>query len=433
MKIYNWNTLSNLKKQSILRRPPLPTKDNIKIIQTIIQEVKNQGDQALVDLTKKYDHIALDKFEVTQDEIQLAFYEVNVEAKRAILFAKEQIERHHEKQVPENLSINSYPGVLCERQVRPIERVGLYIPGGTAPLISTVLMLAIPAQIAECKLRILCTPPNQEAKINPHILVAATLCGISHIYKLGGAQAIAAMAYGTNTIPKVEKIFGPGNSWVTEAKLLVSQDPQGASIDMPAGPSELMVIADSHANIQYVAADLLSQAEHGVDSQVMLVTPCEKLANDIENVINAQLKELPRANIAKQSLSQSRSILVNDITQAISVSNAYAPEHLILQVENAKKYVPLIENAGAVFLGPWTPETLGDYVMGSNHVLPTYGYARSFSGLSILDFIKFISVQSVNREGFEKLAPYAEKLAELKGLDAHRKAVALRLAEMVES
>jgi histidinol dehydrogenase len=306
---------------------------------------------------------------------------------------------------------------------------GIYVPGGTAPLISTVLMLGVPAQMAECPLRILSTPPNQDGSISPSILFAAKLCGIQNVFKVGGAQAIAAMAYGTQTIPKVDKIFGPGNSWVTQAKMQVSQDAFGSAIDMPAGPSEVMIIADDESNCDYVAADLLSQAEHGPDSQVLLITLSESFAIKTRQALIRQLAMLPRMQIAKQALENSSMIIVSTLEEAIEISNAYAPEHLILQIRNAKKYIPIIKNAGSVFIGPWTPETLGDYVTGANHVLPTNGYARSYSGLSVLDFMKFISFQTVTQQGLANIGPYAEKLAALEGLSAHKNAVSLRLKE----
>ncbi len=428
MKIYNWNQLSKDEQRQVLARPLLKDKENIRVkTQEIIDSVKVHGDQTLRELTAKYDGAQIAQLQVTAEEFQQAAEQIDPAARTAIEFAKKQIETNHQAQLPYIQKIETCTGVLCERQARPIERVGLYIPGGSAPLVSAVLMQAVPAQIANCPLRILCTPPDASGTINPYILLAAELCGIKQVYKVGGAQAIAAMAYGTESIPKVDKIFGPGNAWVTQAKILVSQDAKGASIDMPAGPSEVMVIADAQANPIFVAADLLSQAEHGVDSQVMLITLSAAFAQQVERCLQTQLEKLPRRAIAQQALLNSRTIIADDIKQAIMINNYYAPEHLILQVENPEQFISSIQNAGAVFLGPWSPETVGDYVTGSNHVLPTYGYAKTFSGLSVTDFMKFINFQTVTRAGLEIIGPFAEKLAEIEGLDAHKNAVSLRL------
>lgn len=428
MKIYNWNDLSTCKKKDILLRPFQMETKNIKDqVTNIINQVKQGGDNTLIKLTERYDQVALTNLKVTAEELTKADKAVSFNAKETIAFAKRQIEANHILQLPKSQIVETCEGVVCERQSRPIECIGLYIPGGSAPLVSTVLMLGVPAEIAGCTVRILCTPPNSKGEIDPHLLVAARLCGIQSIYKIGGAQAIAAMAYGTETIPKVDKIFGPGNRWVTQAKMQIFADPQGAGIDMPAGPSELMVIADENANSEFIAADLLSQAEHGVDSQVMLVTLSEQFALKVESEVKKQLQKLPRRDIATQSLANSRVIIANNISEAIEISNAYAPEHLILQVDEADKYMSNITNAGAVFLGKWTPETVGDYVTGSNHVLPTYGYARHYSGLSVIDFMKFISFQRVTRQGLERIGHYAEALSDIEGLTAHKQAVSLRL------
>ncbi len=431
MKIVQWKNLSPLEQKNILLRPRLSENEALKKgVKDIIQKVRSGGDQALLKLTEIFDRVTLANLEVSEEEFENAFAFIESDARAAIEFAKAQIEINHSIQLPRNSKVQTCEGVICERQARPIDRVGLYIPGGSAPLISTVLMLALPAKIANCPLRILCTPPNSKGEVDPNILVAAKLCGIQSVYKVGGAQAIAAMAYGTESIPKVDKIFGPGNRWVTQAKILVSEDASGASIDMPAGPSELMVIADEKANAEFVAADLLSQAEHGPDSQVMLISLTESFAELVRAAIMPLVHENPRAEIIKQSLQHSQIILAANLAEAISISNLYAPEHLILQVENPQQYVKDIQNAGAVFLGEWAPETVGDYVTGSNHVLPTYGYARNYSGLSVLDFMKFISVQTVTKEGLEKIGPFAEKLAALEGLHAHKYAVSLRLSEV---
>ncbi|HEV2614239.1 MAG TPA: histidinol dehydrogenase [Gammaproteobacteria bacterium] len=412
-----------------LARPLLSENSDIaQKVGEIIQAVRVGGDNVLIDLTEKFDGVKLAELQVSPAE----FENINIsdESKNAIIFAKNQLEINHATQLPKPQKIQTCEGVICERQARPIDRVGLYIPGGTAPLISTVLMLAVPAQIAGNGLKILCTPPNKQGQTDPHILFAAQLCGIETVYKIGGAQAIAAMAYGTESIPKVDKIFGPGNRWVTQAKQLVSQDSEGAAIDMPAGPSEVMVIADDEANPAFVAADLLSQAEHGVDSQVILIALSEQFIGRVRSALESQLEKLSRKNIIIQALTHSRMIVAENINQAINISNNYAPEHLILQINHPEKYTDKISNAGSVFLGPWAPETIGDYVTGSNHVLPTYGYAKNYSGLSVLDFMKFISFQSVTKSGLVKMGPYAEILSSIEGLDAHKNAVSLRLAEL---
>ncbi len=415
-------------KKISLTRPALSKNNSIQEkTKEIISEVRLKGDKALFQFTEKFDQVKLKNLTVSISEINDAEKKINSKEKDAILFAKKQIEKNQFAQLPKNIMLTVNEGVTCERQARAIQRVGLYIPGGSAPLVSTLLMLAVPATLAQCPEIILCTPPDKKGEINPAILFAANCCGISSIYKIGGAQAIAAMAYGTKTIPKVNKIFGPGNAWVTQAKILVSENPEGASIDLPAGPSELMVIADNEANECFVAADLLSQAEHGADSQVTLIALSQSFALNVIREIKKQINNLPRKNIIKKSLTKSRIILVNTIEQAIEISNAYAPEHLILNCTQPEKYKSLIQNAGAVFLGAWSPETVGDYVTGSNHILPTYGYARCYSGLSVTDFMKFISFQTVTLPGLKIIGKYAEKLAEIETLDAHKNAVSLRL------
>jgi histidinol dehydrogenase len=428
MKIYNWNQLSEAEQQKVLQRPSLSTDNSIKEkTQDIINQVILNSDAALKELTARYDRVNLNQLQTSLAEFEEANAQINEFNMAAIKFAYKQINTFHAAQLMQSEVIETYPGIYCERQSRPIARVGLYVPGGTAPLISTLLMLAIPAQIAGCPLKILCTPANSNGKLDPNLLVAAKLCGIEHIFKVGGAQAIAAMAYGTKSIPKVDKIFGPGNSWVTQAKLLVSQDPNGASIDMPAGPSEVMVIADDCANPNYVAADLLSQAEHGKDSQVILICLSQEFALEVQRAIKLQEITLSRREIIDQALLNSRIIVAENIKQAIAINNLYAPEHLILQVMQPEKYIADVQNAGAVFLGPWSAETMGDYVTGSNHVLPTNGYARSYSGLSLSDFMKCISFQTVTLKAIQEIGGFAEKLAEMEGLAAHKQAISLRL------
>jgi histidinol dehydrogenase len=428
MKKYIWNKLSATEQKLILQRPVSKDQDNCREqTQKIIAQVQQQGDSALIHLTQQYEGVCLTNFAVTAEEFSAAYKQVDSKTLAAIKFAYQQIETQHALNLPSTKKLSVIPGVACERQPRPIQRVGLYVPGGSAPLVSTALMLGVPSRLANCPLRVLCTPANKEGKINPYLLVAASLSGIDQIYKLGGAQAIAAMAYGTESIPKVDKLFGPGNAWVTQAKILVAQDPLGAAIDMPAGPSELLVIADAEASPEFVAADLLSQAEHGPDSQVILITLSEKFAIATEQALEKQLKQLSRYLIAEKSLLHARIIIVETAVQAIAISNHYAPEHLILQVAQAEQYVEQIQNAGAVFLGAWAPETVGDYVTGSNHVLPTSGYARNHSGLSVLDFMKFINVQTVTKEGLQAIGPYAAAIAEIEGLTAHKQAVTFRL------
>lgn len=381
--------------------------------------------------TRKYDQANLLSMKVSEDELNHAMQNLSPTVCESIEFAINNIETYHVAQIPKTISITTQKGVVCERQVRPIPKVGLYVPGGSAPLISTVMMLAIPAKLAKCPLKILTTPPDQNGQVSPTLLATAVMCGVQDIYKVGGAQAVAAMAYGTETIPKVDKIFGPGNAWVAQAKMLVSQDPEGAAIDLPAGPSELMVISDEDANPDYVAADLLSQAEHGIDSQVFLVTPSEELVAKVKKALNRQFEMLSRKEIIKKSLQKSAIIIVKDLKEAVFLSNLYAPEHLILQVNQAESMVLEIDSAGAIFVGHWSPETVGDYVTGSNHVLPTYGYAKNYSGLSVLDFMKFISVQSVSKVGLKNLGQHATALAQVEGLMAHQQAVSIRLRDLV--
>jgi histidinol dehydrogenase len=328
------------------------------------------------------------------------------------------------------LSVETTPGVRCERIVRPIDAVGLYIPAGTAPLPSAVVMLAVPAAIAGCPRRVICSPPDADGNVNSAILAAAALCGIDEVYRIGGAQAIAALAYGTESVPAVDKIFGPGSSWVTAAKQLVAADPDGAALDLPAGPSEVMVIADDQANPAFVAADLLAQAEHDESAQAILLTPSPRLAAEVAAAVTQQRSGLTRGGILDRSLAQSRILVVRDLSQAIDVSNRYAPEHLILEIESPRSWLAQIRNAGSVFLGAWTPESMGDYCSGTNHVLPTYGYARAYSGLSLHDFVKRITVQELTPAGLQELGPTAVTLAGMEGLDAHAAAVTLRLAQL---
>ncbi len=391
----------------------------------ILAAVRSEGDVALQRFATQFDGFAPATFEVSTAEIALAEQALAQELKSAIRQAYSNILLFHAQQWEQAQRIETMPGVLCWRKSVAIGRVGLYIPGGTAPLFSTVLMLGIPAQLAGCQEVVLCTPPQKDGKVHPAVLFAASLCGISRVFKIGGAQAIAAMAYGTESVPKVWKIFGPGNSWVTAAKQLVSLD--GVAIDLPAGPSEVCVVADATANPKFVAADLLSQAEHGSDSQVLLISDSENLILTVETELETQLQTLPRMDFARKSLQNSHAILVKDLPEALAWSNAYAPEHLILAVENPEHWAEKVTDAGSVFLGHFTPESAGDYASGTNHTLPTNGYARAYSGVSLDSFLKKITFQQISPEGLSQLAPTIVTMAKAEGLDAHARAVELRI------
>jgi histidinol dehydrogenase len=408
-----------------LARPTQKTKDINKIVKPILKKVQKRGDKALRKFALEYDHVQLDSLLVSAEEIAIAKELVSKELQEAIFIAKSNIERFHSAQITPELVEEVMPGVVCRRKSVAIQRVGLYIPGGTAPLFSTVLMLGIPAHLAGCKEIVLCTPPNREGKIHPAILFAADLVGISKIVKVGGAQAIAALTFGTESVPQVDKIFGPGNQYVTAAKQIVTK--YGVAIDMPAGPSEVLVYADESAIPAFVAADLLSQAEHGVDSQVVLVTPTDKFAKKVLKEIDEQLEELPRRDIAFKALSNSTVVVMDDQEKAVALINNYAPEHLILAVENEDEITEAIHSAGSVFIGNYTPEAAGDYASGTNHTLPTYGYARSYSGLSLDSFVKKITYQKITPEGLKTLGPVVEIMAENEMLQAHKHAVTVRL------
>ncbi len=428
MEILRWKLLSNAEQDEVLKRPVVSNQAQLKAqVSEMLQKVRQNGNHALYAYTEKLDGASLSNLRVSDAELLEAGRAVSEQDLHLLKSVIARIKHYHEAFLPSEQLVDTGDGVQCRRLYRPIQRVGLYVPGGSAPLISTLMMLAVPAQLAKCPVSVICTPVNKAGKVHPLLLVAAKLCGINKIYKLGGAQAIAAMAYGTESVPKVDKIYGPGNSWVTEAKIQVSEDAMGAAIDMPAGPSEVLVIADKKANPAFVAADLLAQAEHGPDSQVILITESEGLAEQVITELNHQQKTLSRQDILQQSLQYARIIVVEDIAEAIAINNRYAPEHLILQVEDAKACLPLIQTGGAVFMGAWTPEALGDYVTGSNHVLPTYGHARSFSGLSVTDFMIAISVQEANKQGIQAIGNLAMALAEIEGLDAHKEAVKIRL------
>lgn len=425
--IIEWNTLSETERTDILRRPAVLAGDKIAtVVSGIIQEVETRGDDALREFSARFDRTEVKKFRVTPEEVDAAIARLPDDFMNALRTAADNIKKFHTAQVLEPVTVETMPGVLCQQVTRPIDAVGLYIPGGTAPLFSTVLMLGIPAKIAGCERVILCSPPP----IADPILAAAKLCGIDQIYQVGGAQAIAAMAFGTETIPSVSKIFGPGNAYVTEAKRQVSGRPDGAAIDMPAGPSEVLVIADAEANPDFVAADLLSQAEHGPDSQVVLVTPSKALAKAVAQAADRQLADLPRKDITVKALSASRLIVVKDLDECVAVSNRYAPEHLIIQTRNARELVDKVQNAGSVFVGDWSPESGGDYATGTNHVLPTYGYAATYSSLGLADFTKRMTVQEMTPQGFTALGPAIALLANTEKLDAHQRAVLIRLAQL---
>ena len=409
----------------MLRRPVLNMETLRETVAGVLGRVKAEGDKAVIEYEEKFDHVKLESLTVTPEEMKEAEAQVPIELKVAILLAQRNIYTFHKKQKFEGKKVETMEGVTCWQKAVGIEKVGLYIPGGTAPLFSTVLMLAIPAKIAGCKEIVLCTPPNKEGKIHPAILYAAQVAGVSKIFKAGGVQAIGAMAYGTESVPKVYKIFGPGNQYVMAAKQQVSL--HDVAIDMPAGPSEVEVIADETANPAFVAADLLSQAEHGVDSQVVLITTSEKLLEEVEYEVQHQLSRLPRWEIAEKSLENSKLILVKDMDEAIELTNEYAPEHLIIETKDYMELAEKVVNAGSVFLGAYTPESAGDYASGTNHTLPTNGYAKAYSGVSLDSFIRKITFQEINREGIQNIGPAIEVMAANEHLDAHKNAVSVRL------
>lgn len=426
--ILDWSALDADARRETLTRPA--QRDNEALLAKagqIVRDVRERGDAALREYTATLDGVQLDFLEVGADEFAAAEAMLTAGQHAALRRAIGTVTRFHELQALEPLRVETSPGVTCERMVVPLNAVGLYVPAGTAPLPSTAIMLAVPARIAGCPVRVMCTPPRPDGLADPAVLTAARLCGVERIFKLGGAQAVAALAYGTASVPKVDKVFGPGNAWVTAAKQIVAADADGAALDMPAGPSEVLVIADATARPEFVAADLLAQAEHSEDAQVMLVTTSADLARECIAAVGRQMEVLSRRRITERSIAASRVILVADLETAFEVSNAYAPEHLILQVESPRRWLGRVRNAGSVFLGAWTPETMGDYCSGTNHVLPTYGHARAYSGLGVLDFVKRITVQEVSPEGLADLGLTARALARLESLDAHANAVTVRL------
>lgn len=419
-----WKTLSPARQAEVLTRPALGDEADIgTVVRDIIAAVRSRGDEALRELSQRFERAPREQLRVSDAEVDAACARLGDDIKGAIEAAIANIRTFHAAQVQPVVRVETQPGVLCELRTQPISRVGLYVPGGSAPLPSTVMMLAIPASLAGCREVVLCTP----SPASDEILFAARACGVRQVFAIGGAQAIAAMAYGTQTIPKVDKIFGPGNAYVTEAKGQVSRDWRGAAIDMPAGPSEVLVIADESANPAFVASDLLSQAEHGPDSQVVLVTTSASLADAIGSEIQAQLADLSRRDIAEQALKASLVILCDNLEEACAISNAYAPEHLIVQTRAPRDLLDKLENAGSIFLGAWTPESVGDYASGTNHTLPTYGYARTCSSLGLVDYQRRYTVQELTADGIRGLGPIVQRIAQAEGLDAHKHAVTLRL------
>jgi histidinol dehydrogenase len=429
MKTLVWQSLSDSQQDTVLQRPAITEGANITAaVTSVINTVKQDGDVGVLALTEKFDRVKPDSIRVSAAEIEAASERLSEKMKAALQQAYSNISKFHKAQKPQPIKVETQPGVVCEQITMPVNKVGLYIPGGSAPLPSTVLMLGIPAQIAGCHKVVLCSPPP----IADEILYVAKLCKVDEVYNIGGAQAIAAMAYGTESVSKVDKIFGPGNAYVTEAKRQVSNDFRGAAIDMPAGPSEVLVIADETADPDFIAADLLSQAEHGPDSQVILVTPSPIIADQVADAIEKQLKELTRADIARQALGSSLLIIAESLTQCVSISNFYGPEHLIVQTKNPRELLPLLDNAGSIFLGEYSPESAGDYASGTNHVLPTYGYTRTYSSLGLADFSKRMTVQELTANGLKGLAPTVVTMAEAEGLDAHKRAVTIRVEKLAK-
>lgn len=414
--------------KSLLERPTKSVEDIENTVNEIFKDVAVNGDSAITRYTTIFDGVTLENTIVSQEEIDTATSTVSSELKDAIQLAKTNIERFHSAQKTERVSVETVPGVLCWQEKRAIDKIGLYIPGGTAPLFSTVLMLAIPAKIAGCKVIVLCSPPDKNGEINPAILYAAQLCGVTKIYKVGGIQAIAAMTFGTETVAKVSKIFGPGNQYVTVAKQLATK--YGIAIDMPAGPSELLVVADASSNPAFVASDLLSQAEHGADSQVILVSDAKQVIDNVLVEVERQTNELPRKEVVMKALESSRAILIEDANDALSFINDYAPEHLIISTNNDDFFVNGITNAGSVFIGEYTPESAGDYASGTNHTLPTNGYAKAYSGVNLDSFTKSITFQKISQKGIQNIGNAIELMAEAEGLQAHKNAVTLRLKSL---
>ncbi len=427
MKVLQWSQLDSEARRTALARPAFDAAADVgKRVRDIVASVRTDGDDALRALTRQIDDVDLDALAVDPETIAVAGEQLTATQRGALERAAANIATFHEAQVPAPIDLETMPGVRCERVYRPIGRVGLYVPAVSAPLPSTALMLGIPARIAGCPIRILCSPPRADGTVHPAVLYAAGLAGIEQVFRIGGAQAVAAMAYGTESIPKVDKIFGPGNTWVTEAKEQVASDPLGAARDFPAGPSEVLVIADAEANADFVASDLLSQAEHGPDSQALLITTSPSLAANVAASVDRFTQDLSRSAVLQSSLQHASIIVVDSLETAFALSNLYSPEHLIVQVASPRRWLQQIDAAGSVFLGPWSPESMGDYCSGTNHVLPTYGYARNQSSLGIGDFLRSMTVQELSPAGLRALGPVAETLAALEGLDAHELAARVR-------
>jgi histidinol dehydrogenase len=428
MKIIDWNTLDSAAREAALARPPQSrSSELIDGVARIIEQVRADGETTLRALTRRFDGCELDGIEVDQAEFAAAAAAIDPALDAALDAAIARIEAFHRACAPADVRVETAPGVVCERISRPIRAVGLYVPAGSAPLPSTAIMLGVPARLAGCPQVVLCTPPRADGRVDPTVLVAAAKCGIRRVFRLGGAQAIAAMAYGAAPVPRCDKLFGPGNAWVTEAKQQVARDPAGAAIDLPAGPSEVLVIAEAGADPAWIAADLLAQAEHGPDSQAILLSPEAALLEAAAGAIDSQLAGLSRAEITARALAHARLVRTADLAQAFELSNAYAPEHLILHLKDPRAWLPRVQAAGSVFLGAWTPEALGDYCSGTNHVLPTYGWARAVSGVSLDSFLTRITVQEATADGLRRIGPDAMSLAAAEGLDAHLRSVALRL------
>ena len=429
-----WADLDDEGRQDVLRRPSLDAGDRASQVRGILAEVRQRGDEALAEFTQRFDGYRVGTgalpIEVDADDVAAAEDQVRSEVLDAIDRAAARIEAFHAADRPRDRALDTAPGLTCRVRYLPLSPVGLYVPGGSAPLVSTVLMLAIPARIAGCADTVLCTPSNASGHVAPEVLAAAHRCGVDRVFRIGGAQAIAAMAYGTESIPRCAKLFGPGNAWVTEAKQQVAADPAGAAIDLPAGPSEVLVIADERADPEWIALDLLSQAEHGPDSQVVLLSDSANLASAVCDELRRQAGELPRAAIITEARAAARLVVVDSLDQALDVSETYAPEHLLINTQNALELAERVTRAGSVFIGPWTPESLGDYCSGTNHVLPTYGFARSHGALGVADFMRRMTLQAATPEGLQAAGPQAEVLAAVEGLDAHRLAVTARLERL---
>ncbi len=428
MKIYEWDILSDEEREDRLSRPDTLTSDDIiNNVKEILGNVKANGDQAVRDYTLRFDGVDLENISVPRSDWEAAWNGLSDRDQKVLQTAKSNIEAFHAAQKPGTISVETMPGVLCQRVPRALSSAGLYVPGGTAPLVSTLLMLAIPAKIAGVRTRVVATPPSKTGQIDPFVLAAAFLCDVTHVVACGGAQAIGALAYGTKSVPKCDKIFGPGNAYVATAKSLVTQDLGGPATDLPAGPSEAMVLADANANPTFVASDLLSQAEHDTMAQVLCVATSMDQAKNIQAEVQAQVAALPRREIAEKSLGYGRIFVCNQRDDVIDIVNTYAPEHLIIQMDAAEDYVSDIYNTGSIFLGPWTPESVGDYASGTNHTLPTGGAARAYSGVTLESFFKYMSVQSLTEQGFRNLAPVVERMADMESLEAHRRAITLRM------